>query len=277
MSRIDLTEYKDFWDIIIVDECQHCAGTPTRVSQFYKVMSNLSARYKIGLTATPKRADGLERSMFALLGDTIHEVTREEVAHTTCPIEIRQIETGWMPNPEDILQGDGTIDYAKVIDALTHDPDRYELVGREALLVSRKGATLILANRVEFLKRMQEDMEAHGAKTMCLSGNGQSKKAKAERKEALRRLNDGELDVIFATYQLAKEGLDVPNLHNLILATPEKDETTVIQSVGRVGRRAEGKDRGRVFDFVDAFGLYRGWAKKREGYYRKIGADIKKD
>ena len=59
-----------------------------------------------------------------------------------------------------------------------------------------------------------------------------------------------------------------------MFATPEKDETTVIQSVGRVGRKAEGKAHGTVIDFVDSFGMYQGWAKKRRGYYKKIGAEV---
>ena len=74
LSKIDLTEHRDYWDVIICDECHHAAGSPTKVTQFYKVLSNLKALYKIGLTATPKRADGLEESMFALLGDIIYEV-----------------------------------------------------------------------------------------------------------------------------------------------------------------------------------------------------------
>ena len=87
-------------------------------------------------------------------------------------------------------------------------------------------------------------------------------------------MNDGEIDCIFATYQLAKEGLDVPNLAYVVFATPEKDETTIIQAVGRVGRKAEGKEFGTVVDFVDDFGMYRNWSKKRVGFYRKLGAEV---
>lgn len=271
-KRIDLLDMKDLFDVIIVDECQHCCGTPTRVSQFYKVISRLSARYKIGLTATPKRADGLERSMFALLGGKIHEVTREEVAHTTCPIKVSVIPTGWFPDYNCILMGDGTIDYAKVIENMVQDDDRYSLVFKTIARLYEP--TIVLANRVEYLQRLCESMRLFGKKVICLSGMGQSKTAKAERKAALEALNNGELDCIFATYQLAKEGLDVPNLCYVVLATPEKDETTVIQSVGRVGRKAEGKDHGTVIDFVDDFGLYIGWAKKRRGFYKKIGAEV---
>lgn len=270
MSKLNLSAYRNLWDIIIVDECQHCAGSPTRVTQFYKVMSNLSARYKIGLTATPKRSDGLERAMFALLGNVIHEVRREEVEHTTCPIKVLQLHTGWKPTSE-VLLWDGTIDYNKLVESLIGNADRfYSIVNR---ILCLGGSALVLGNRVEYLKKMA-DVVGESKKVLCISGMGQSKKAKAERKEALRQLDCGDLDVVFGTYQLAKEGLDVPNLKYVVLATPEKDETTVIQSIGRVGRKAEGKKCGIVLDFVDDFGMYKGWAKHRERHYKKIDAKI---
>ena len=272
LSKLDLSQYRDQWDVIIVDESQHAISAPSRVTQFGKVLGRLSARYKIGLTATPKRADGLERAMFALLGGKIHEVTREEVAHTTCPIKVSVIPTGWIPDYDCILMGDGTIDYNKVIENMTQDEERYKAVLSE--IAQLDGATMVLANRVEYLQRLTDSLWHFGKKCMCLSGMGQSKKAKAERKAALEALNNGELDVILATYTLAREGLDVPQLRYVVFSTPEKDETTVIQSVGRVGRKAEGKEYGTVIDFVDDFGLYIGWAKKRRGFYKKIDADV---
>ena len=273
LSKLDLSAYRDQWDVVIVDECQHAAGSPTRVTQFYRVISQVSARFKIGLTATPKRADGLEQSMFALLGPKIHEVTREEVAHTTCPVKVSVIPTGWYPDCECVLMGDGTINYSKVIDNMIHDEDRYSIVFGDILSMC-KGPTMILANRVEYLERICEDLGGCGKRAMCLSGKGQSKRAKEERKRALEMLNTGELDFILATYALAKEGLDVPNLRYVVFSTPERDETTVIQSVGRVGRKAEGKAFGTVLDFVDDFGMYRGWHKKRCRYYKKIDVEV---
>lgn len=272
MCKIRLAQYADYWDVIIVDECQHACGTPTRVTQFYSVISQLSARYKIGLTATPKRADGLEIGMFSLLGGIIHTVTREAVKNTTCPIHVRQISTGWVPNYDCVLCGDGTIDYSKVVEDMTCNEERFKTVRDEILAL--EGATIVLGNRVEYLQRMCDDLVYRGRRCVCLSGMGQSKAAKAERKEALERLNNGDLDCICATYLLAKEGLDVPALRYVVFATPEKDETTVIQSVGRVGRKAEGKEYGTVLDFIDDFGMYKGWAKKRASYYRRLDAKI---
>lgn len=286
MSKIDLSDYKFEWDVIVVDECHKAVGSPTKCMQFYKVLSQLSARYKYGITATPKRSDGLERTMFALIGEKIIEIDREAVADTTCPIEIKTIPTGWMPNLDIALAGDGTLNYSALIDDMIENDERMELVC--GYIGGCEGATLVLGNRVKYLQKMAGIVSAgtenlygepnnDGKRVLCLSGMGQSKKAKDARKEALRKLNDGELDVIFATYQLAKEGLDCPNLRNLILATPEKDETTVVQAVGRVGRKADGKACGTVLDFVDDFAMFKGWYKKRKKCYEKIDAEIISD
>lgn len=270
MAKLDLAQYRDCWDIVIVDECHRAIGSPTKVMQFYKVLSNISCKYKYGLTATPKRADGLEKSMFALLGGIVHEVTREEVKDTVCDVGVHFIETGYTPDFSVVLAGDGTLNYASLVQDMTEDQRRLDFVA-EVINYNCSCGVLILANRVDYLKKLQKK---YYYKSVCLSALGNSKAAKAERKEALRKLNCGELDAVFATYQLAKEGLDVPNLRYVVFATPEKDETTVTQAAGRVGRKYEGKDRGTVIDFVDDFGMYRGWKKKRERYYKKLEYDV---
>lgn len=267
MCKIDLPKYKYAFDIVIVDECHKCVGSPTHVMQFYRVLSNLSARYKFGLTATPKRPDGLEKSMFALLGGKIIDIPKSAVQKMTCPVKVQKINTGYMPDLDVVLAGDGTINYSSLIEDITHNEERFETVA--SLIESLDGSALILANRVEYLEKLNERCSS-SKRSLCLSGMGTSKKAKAERKEALAKLNSGDLDCIFATYQLAKEGLDVPNLRYVVFATPEKDETTVTQAAGRVGRKADGKDHGTVIDFVDDFGMYYGWAKKRDTIYKKL-------
>lgn len=268
MSKLDLAAYRDVWDVVIVDECHKAVGGPTKVMQFYKVLSNLSCRYKFGLTATPKRADGLERAMFSLIGDVLYEVSREEVADTTCSVMLQAIETKYIPDFDVVLAGDGTLNYASLTQDLIENQERFELVSNVIDLESVKGAMLVLANRVDYISRLQKKFNG---KSVCLSTMGVSRKAKEERKEALRKLNAGELDCIFATYQLAKEGLDVPNLRTLVLATPEKDETTVMQSVGRVARKFDGKGYGMVVDFVDEeFAMYKKWFRKRMSVYKKL-------
>ena len=47
-----------------------------------------------------------------------------------------------------------------------------------------------------------------------------------------------------------------------------------MQAAGRVGRKANGKEHGTVIDFVDNFGMYKGWAKKRKSVYKKLGYGV---
>jgi len=267
MCKLDLSQYRKEWDTIIVDECQHCCGSPTRVSQFYRVVNSLFALNKFGLTATPKRTDGLERSMFALLGDTIAEISKEQVADMTCNVHIKTVETNYFPDNDNILNGDGTINYGCLITNLVENDDRFQVI-MKTINSECRHFSMVLANRVAFLQKMQQ---AYKGKSVCLSSINATNKSRQERKKALEMLNSGEIDCIFATYQLAAEGLDCPNLRYVVFTTPEKNERTVTQAVGRVARKADGKDYGTVIDFIDGFGMYRNWAKSRNSIYKKLG------
>lgn len=270
-SNIDLSQYRDEWDCVVVDECHKCVGSPTRMMMFYKVLSALSARFKLGLTATPYRADGLERCMFALLGDVIHEVPQSAVAGNTVPVRVKFVNTGYTPDIDDITDGDGTLNYAKLISDITENVKRNEVIIQQIFEASRNGAVLVLSDRINHLEDLETEITMYSPYNIkCARLGIASTKAERERRaRILTDLNNGALNVVFATYKLAKEGLDVPNLRTVVFATPQKDKTTVIQSAGRVARKAEGKEYGTVIDFSDDFGLLRGYEKKRRGYYKK--------
>lgn len=269
LSKIDLTDLKDAFDIIIADEAQHCAGTPTKVTMFYKILSQLSARYKIGLTATPFRADGLEKSMYAILGDIIVIIPKEQV-NRTCTVDIHFIDTGYEPIMNGMaFRADGTIDYAGLVADLTSNEARLTLVSDTINRIT--APCLVLASRIDYLRALAE---RHPGRVVCLSGMTLTKKNREIRDSALAKLNSGEIDCVFATYQLAKEGLDVPNLRYVVFATPEKDPTTVIQSAGRVARKADGKEKGIVIDFVDDFGLFKKYLSKRKSIYKSLNYNM---
>ena len=269
LSNIDLEPYKDYWDVVIVDECHKAVGTPTKLMMFYKVVSQLSALIKLGLTATPKRNDGLERCMYALLGEKLYEVPEEAVAKNTVPIRVQMWEDGsFMPDSCEFTNADGTINPAMLTEAVCKCSGRNQEIARIVQEENRRGNTvLVLSDRVQHLTDLRalvgEDY------TEQVFSMGASKKARSARREMLDKLKRKELRCVFATYQLAKEGLDIPTLNTVILATPKKDSITVIQSCGRVGRKAPGKNVGIVYDIIDTrFPMFMRYARKRQSMYK---------
>jgi superfamily II DNA or RNA helicase len=80
---------------------------------------------------------------------------------------------------------------------------------------------------------------------------------------------------LFATYALAKLGLDIPRLNVEILATPKRDKTSVQQAVGRVMRPFEGKKQPVVYDIWDSkVAACQKWARERAKVYLGLGCEI---
>ena len=108
-----------------------------------------------------------------------------------------------------------------------------------------------------------------------IDGKMTTKKAKALREQAIEEMRQGRKRYLFATYSLAREGLDIPRLDRLYLTTPQKDYAVIVQSVGRIARTFEGKETPVCYDYVDDGIQYCVKAyKKRCTSYRKIGCEI---
>ena len=94
------------------------------------------------------------------------------------------------------------------------------------------------------------------------------------REQALQDVRDGKIHYLLSTYQLAKEGLDIPRLENVFLVTPQKDYAIVTQSIGRVARLFDGKTKATAYDYVDRFGYAEKCWKARLRTYKKGGCNF---
>lgn len=271
MCNLDLGRYRDVWDCIIVDECHRVAGTPTSVTQFSKVLNSLAARHKYGLSATVHRADGMIAATYALLGQIAYQVPDAAVSEKVMTVNV-------LPRPthqglsREFLDTDGTIIYAKLVNFLADRYDRNELIAAD-LVENRNHYNLILSDRLSHLEYLMKHLP-HDLRDQAVMVDGKmtSKKAKAMREQAIEDMRQGRKRYLFATYSLAKEGLDIPRLDRLYLATPQKDYAVITQSIGRIARTFEGKAEPVVYDYVDEGIQYlvRSY-KKRCATYRKCG------
>lgn len=271
MCNLDLARYKDVWDCVIVDECHHVAGTPTAVTQFSKVLNSLAARHKYGLSATVHRADGMIAATYALLGNVAHKVPDEAVADKVMTVTVNPRPTR-VKVCREFLDTDGTLIYAKLIDYLAEDFERNALIIGD-LILNKGHSCLILSDRLGHLEYLMGHLPREmRSQAVMVTGNMTSKKAIAQRERAIEDMRQGQTLYLFATYALAKEGLDIPRLDRLFLTTPQKDYAVVAQSVGRIARTFPGKDDPVVYDYVDTWVPYSARSfKKRCATYRKCG------
>ena len=261
LKSIDLQEYADNWDCIIVDEAHRICGTPAKAGMFYKVINKLVARYKYGLTATPYRnVKGTEKAMYSLLGKTIIELDKNVIGDRIIPATIKKVETDFVEIPENCLDIDGTIKYATLTTELSQDVKRNELI-LNILKECKNNYILVLADRVNQLYYLKEKLEY---------GNVIDGKTKKDiREKLIEEVREGKEKVLFATYGLAKEGLDIPRLDRLILASPHRDKATVVQAVGRIERKFENKTEPICYDLVDPIQYFRNMYSNRKSYYKK--------
>ena len=272
MCKLDLTQYATTWGTVIMDEVQNCCGSPTKMAMFYKVLSSLKCWHKYGCTATFHRADKQERVINFVLGDIKYEVPREVVADRIMDVTVSKVS---LPTLEslDYVGTDGMINYTGLINYLTTNIERnFEIA--EQLNANAEHYNLILSDRVEHLKQLMALVKDQSLCCM-VDGSMVSKKAKAERQQAIQDMRDGKKRYLFATYSLAKEGLDIPILDRLYMATPHKDMAVIVQSVGRIARTHIGKGEPIAYDFVDVNIPFCEKAfKSRKTHYKKINCKI---
>jgi superfamily II DNA or RNA helicase len=87
---------------------------------------------------------------------------------------------------------------------------------------------------------------------------GGMKKEKLKENESCR--------LLLGTYPMANEGLDIPSLNGLVLATPKSD---IIQSIGRICRQKHEGIQPLIVDVVDCFSMFQNQSRKRFAVYKK--------
>lgn len=247
--RID--DIKHLFGTVILDEMHH-VSSPT----FTRIIDEMPARYKIGLTGTLERKDGRHVVFRDYFGTQIHKPPKEN--YMTPTIDVIKSEVRFL---------DGS--YTPWAERINHLANNEEYVNSVALIAAKYAAeghkVLVVSDRVAFLKVCHRLV---GENSVCITGDMDFE----EREKTMNMI--GEKDILFGTQSIFSEGISLDKLSCLVLATPINNEPLLTQLIGRVIRKKEGKCQPKVVDIHLKGKTASRQANARMGYYMKQGYDI---
>lgn len=260
----------DKFKFVIYDEGHHCAS-----KMFSKALYKTGANYTLWLSATPDRQDKLTKVINWHLGSPIyqeHNKPNEQIL-----TKIFKFNTNNKLFVEKCiynrLKKDNTPHMPTMVNNLVEIKERNDLIiniinqlrkfpNRKILILSgRRNHLTFLKNTID--EQIKQDelnnlIEVDEFITCYYLGG---------MKEKDRKFAEQNADILFATYDMAHEGLDIDRLNTVILSTPKKN---IIQSVGRVMRKVlqNGDIRPLIIDIADELSIFNSHNKIREKDYK---------
>ncbi len=227
----------DGFDYIIVDEFHHASARSYR-----KLIDYFQPKFLLGLTATPERTDGGD--LLAICGENlVYRCDLMEGIRTglLCPFryfgvpdEVDYTNIPWRSgrfNEESLTRAVAT--RKRVDNALEQYKTR---AGKRTL------AFCCSQVHADF---MADFFTEQGVRAAAVHSGPQT----APRASTLKRLTEGELDVVFAV-DMFNEGVDLPNVDTVMMLRPTESRILWLQQFGRGLRVFEGKDHLRVIDYI---------------------------
>jgi superfamily II DNA or RNA helicase len=237
LTRRMETEFTRQWGFCIFDECHHLPA-----ESFSIVANALPARFRLGLTATRKRADGLTFLLDAALGGILFTIGDEELRDMILKPAVHVIETGFKSQ---------AYEYGKLLQDLVLDPERNELILRHLIEEADRGhSILVLSRRVVHVRQLNMMLKSNRPDISAAFVVGTTRKD--EREEILHKVGTGEIKVLFSCL-IGDEGLDLPILSRVFIVAPSRNISKLTQQVGRIQRIHYAKKDCVVLDFRDKF------------------------
>lgn len=260
MRDYDEAIFKGF-GLVIIDECHH-----TGAEVFSRALAKVNSRYMLGLSATVKRKDGLTRVFEWHIGKAVYTIRKRDDPDVT--IVVCNFYDADPAYSGDRLMWNGKVNFAATITSIVTFDKRNAAIVDQMLALKRREPErriLVLSERRGHLDALKALVETH----LCMGTIGYYV---GGMKEAALKESES-ADVLLATYAMAAEGMDVPGLDTLMLASPV---SAIEQPVGRILRQKP-EDRKHVpivVDVVDGFGMFMGQGKRRLAFYKKQGYKI---
>ena len=254
MKDYDIEVFEDF-GFVIIDEVHHL-GAET----FSKALQKINTEYMIGLSATPKREDKLEKVIYWYIGDILyHEnpTINQNIRVNICNFDINHKLFCEVINPRT-----SQAQMSSMTTNLTNINERSDTIIKSIIKIKLEEPLrkiLILSDRLDHLDYMKNiiDNNTNITTSKYIGGMKETELDEAEK-----------ADIIFSTYQMSSEGLDIPALNTIVLSTSRKN---VEQSVGRILRKQSGYIvTPLIIDIIDNIKQYKNQGNCRKRFYKKI-------
>ena len=256
------------YGLVLIDECHHSAS-----ETIANVLKEVKAKYVYGVTATPKRGDGLEKINYMLIGPIRYSYTAKEKAkeqgiqHLVYPrftraVPPRGVITDKMhPNEAyEIIHNNDVRD-----EQIIEDVKNCVAAGRTPVVLSRYK---------DHSEKFYERLKSYADHVFLMTGNN-SKKEHRKILEQMHQVDKNESLILIATGSLVGEGFDFPRLDTLFMATPVSFRGVVEQYAGRLNRDYAGKENVIIYDYVDNhIPMFNNMYMKRLKAYKQIGYEF---
>ena len=254
---------------LVVHNCHHISS-----EMFSQALPKIACRYTLGLSATPKRKDGLSYVFYQYLGELYHAEKRQG----SNQVLVKRLKlTSSASAYETLYMGNGTKNTGAMITNLAkYLPRTHLIIECIRVLMQQDRKILVLSGRREHLDQIHECLgqaqivTIHGRPLTFGYYRGNQGMNKKEHKKMLRE--SAACDVVLGTIAIASEGLDIPDLNTEILATPAGAD--VEQPVGRILRKYHTTINPIVVDLVDQCGNFPKHAKQRANFYQDEDYEI---
>lgn len=251
------------YGMVIMDECHHGAAQTVE-----DVVGSAKAKYVYGLTATPKREDGLEKKVFMQFGPIRFRYTAKERA------EKQGIDHFVYPRFT-MLVSTANLKVMEANRAVIECESRNEQIIADVENCIQNGRTpLVLTKYKEHAELLYQRLQGKADHVYLLQGGG-SRKAKDKMRIQMRAISDAESIVLVAIDKYIGEGFNFPRLDTMMLTMPAAAEGNIEQFAGRLHRDYETKKEVIIYDYVDShIRVLEKMYHKRLRTYKKIGYEI---
>jgi superfamily II DNA or RNA helicase/SAM-dependent methyltransferase len=246
------------FDYIVVDEFHHAAAP-----SYQKLLQHFDPLFLLGLTATPDRTD--QSSILSLCDDNL-VFTRTLVegiqSLLLSPFHYYGIFDENV-DYEDLPWRNGRFDIELLSNKLATE-NRANHVYR-TWMEKRQRRTIAFCASIRHAEFMSDFFSERNVKSAAVYSNSPTPRA-----DALRRLDEGALDVIFCV-DLFNEGVDLPGIDTVMMLRPTESKIIFLQQLGRGLRRSPHKDHLVVLDFI---GNHKGFLHKPQALAGKAMSRI---